>query len=132
MQTVDKGFVISCRLWPPTSISLYYSISQDTHDDSVSSSSSSFSTTTSTPLLIEYGINGVKSRTLITLNVSSSRFPPFLQKSFVENRAITMSVSVQYSVNNMMSSGSTLLWMTKVIRDRTTGEIKSVLIRLGG
>ena len=31
-----------------------------------------------------------------------------------------------------MSSGSAFPWMMKVIRDRTTGEIKSALIRLGG
>jgi len=68
----------------------------------------------------------------MALNVSSSRFPPSLQNSFVENWAIVMSVCFQSFTYEMTSSGSTFLWMTKVIRERAMGEVKSVLIRLGG
>jgi len=68
----------------------------------------------------------------MALNVSSSRFPPLLQNSFVENWAIMMSVCFQIFTYEMTSSGSTFLWMTKVIRERAMGEVKSVLIRLGG
>lgn len=108
------------------------SISQDTHVGKLSSWSSSVSTTTSTPLLIERGTSLAKSRGLRALNVSTNRFPPFLQDSFVANWEIMISVSVQCFVCEMISSGSTFLWMTKVIRERTMGEVKRVLIRLGG
>jgi hypothetical protein len=52
--------------------------------------------------------------------------------SFVENWAIRVSVSVQFFTCEIMSSGSTFLWMTKVIRERTMGEVKRTLMRLGG
>jgi len=62
----------------------------------------------------------------MALNVSSSRFPPFLQRSFVANWAIAVSVSAQRPTCVIMSSGSTFLRMTNVIRVRTTGEVKMV------
>lgn len=68
----------------------------------------------------------------MALNVSKSRFPPFLQNSFAENRAITRSVSAQFFTYETSSSAFTLLWITKVIRDKTIGEVKRELIMLGG
>lgn len=128
-QQRTSGFVVLCHLPHKR---LKCSISQDMHVGDVSSSSLSLSTTTITPFLIEQGTNGVKSRALRALNVSSSRFPPFLRNSFVENWAIKVSVSVQFFTCEIMSSGSTFLWMTKVIRERTIGEVNRTLMRLGG
>lgn len=68
----------------------------------------------------------------MALNVSCSRFPPLLRNSFVENRAIIISVSVQFLAYTTMSSGPTFPWTMKVIRDRTMGEVRTVLSRLGG
>lgn len=116
----------------PSQLGLGCSASQDTHAGNVSSSSSPRSTTTSTPFLTEYGTSCAKSRALTALNVSKSCSPPPLQASFVEKWAIMISVSAHVFTYEMRSSGSTLLWMTKVIRDRTIGEVKRVLIILGG
>jgi len=111
---------------------LRFPASQEAHVGNASSSSSPRSTTTCTPLSTEYGTNWAKSRTLATLNVSSSRFPSSLQNSFAANRAITMSVSAQSFTYEKRLSGFTLSWITKVIRDKTTGEVKRELIMLGG
>jgi hypothetical protein len=105
---------------------------QDTHPRGVNSSSCPVLITTSTPLSTEWGTNMAKSRTRMTSNVSRSRFPPSLQKSFFENLAIMTSVSSQSFTYDMRSSGSTFSWMMKVIRDRAIGEVRRVLIMLGG
>jgi len=61
---------------------LRFPASQEAHVGNASSSSSPRSTTTSTPLSTEYGTNWAKSRTLVTLNVSNSRFPSSLKEQF--------------------------------------------------